>query len=286
MPMGARRSLLFVPGSRPERFDKALAAGADMVCVDLEDAVAPAHKAEARAAAMPFLTAEPGPAPGPAPGPVRLVRINGVKTADGLRDLLAVIGAGRVDGLLMLPKVDTAEELSWVDALLTEAGLGLKLIALIETAQGLENAAAIARATPRLAALMFGGADLSAELGVPLAWEPLLYARSRLVHACARAGIAAIDVPHIVVSDLDACRAETERAKDLGFTAKACIHPSQVPVVNGVFTPSADDVARARRIVDALAAEPNGVLLLDGKLVEKPVVRAAERVLARAGTTP
>lgn len=278
MPMGARRSLLFVPGSRPERFDKALAAGADMVCVDLEDAVAPAHKADARAAAMPFLTA--------APGPERLIRINGVKTADGLRDLLAVIAAGPVDGLLMLPKVDTAEELSWVDALLTEAGLGLKLVALIETVQGLENAAAIARATPRLAALMFGGADLSAELGVPLAWEPLLYARSRLVHACARAGIAAIDVPHIVVSDLDACRAETERAKDLGFTAKACIHPSQVPVVNGVFTPTADEVAKARRVVEALAAEPNGVLLLDGKLVEKPVVRAAERVLARAGTTP
>lgn len=272
--MTARRSLLFVPGSRPERFEKALAAGADMVCVDLEDAVAPPHKAEARAAAVPFLSG--------APGPERLVRLNSVKTAEGLRDLLAVIDAAPTAGTVMLPKVDTADEVRWVDALLSERGLALRLVALVETAEGLENAAAIAAATPRLSALMFGGADLSAELGTPLAWEPLLYARSRLVHACARAGIEAIDVPHIVVSDLEACAAETRRAKDLGFTAKACIHPSQVAVVNGVFTPTEDEVAKARRIVDALAADPNGVLLLDGKLVEKPVVRAAERVLARA----
>ncbi|HYC04416.1 MAG TPA: CoA ester lyase [Azospirillaceae bacterium] len=272
--MNARRSLLFVPGSRPERFGKALAAGADMVCVDLEDAVAPAHKAEARTSALPFLT--------DTPGPERLVRINSVKSAEGLRDLLAVIDARPSGGSLMLPKVDHAEEVRWAAALLTEAGLCLSLVALVETAEGLENAAAIAASSPFLKAVMFGGADLSAELGTPLAHEPLLYARSRLVHAAARAGIEAIDVPHIDVSDLEACRAETETARSLGFTAKACIHPTQVAVVNGVFTPGPEEVARARRIVEALEANPHGVLLLDGKLVEKPVVRAAQRVLARA----
>jgi citrate lyase beta subunit len=274
--MRPRRSLLFVPGSRPERFAKALAAGADMVCVDLEDAVAVDHKAAARAAALPFLAATD------CVGAERCLRINGVKSADGLRDLLAVLDAGPADGILMLPKVDHAEEIRWVDTLLTERGLTLTLIALIETAEGLENAAAIAGASPRLQALMFGGADLSAELGVALAHEPLLYARSRLVHAAAWAGIGLIDVPHIQVSDLDNCRAETERAQSLGFTGKACIHPSQVGIVNAVFTPTPEAVAKARRLIDALAANPHGVLLLDGRLVEKPLLRAAESILARA----
>lgn len=274
------RSVLFVPASRPDRFDKALAAGADAVCVDLEDAVAPAHKQDARAAAMRFL-AEGGKGGGGG-GPDRVIRINTPRSVAGMRDTLALIEARPSGGTVVVPKIDSPEEVGWVDQLLTEAGLDLRLVAQIETLHGVDQAAAITAASHRVSAVMFGGLDLAAELGVPASWDGLLYGRSRVVHAAARAGIPAIDMPFVDVHDVDGCRAEAQRALALGFTAKMAIHPNQVPTINEAYTPTPDEVAQAERIVTAWKDAPDGVIQLDGKMVERPIVLAMRRTLARA----
>jgi citrate lyase beta subunit len=269
----AERSLLFVPGSRPERFGKAVAAGADITCIDLEDSVAPSGKEGARAAALSFI-AEQGAPEG------LWLRINPVRSAAGLADLLAVLNSDTGPRTLMLPKLSAPSDLDFLAELLGDRPLSL--VPLIETAAGLRQAAAIAR-NPRVTALLFGAVDLSAELGCTLDWEPLLFARSTLVAAAAEGGIGLFDVPSIDVADMDGLRSSTQRAKALGFTGRACIHPSQVSVVNEVFTPTEADIDRANRVVDAFAQAGGGVALLDGKLIEMPVVRAAWRVLAAAG---
>lgn len=271
------RSLLFVPGARPDRFGKALASGADAVCVDLEDAVAPARKDEARAAAIRFLVDGAGQV-----GPDRVVRINSVRSLAGLRDLLAIAEARPAGGTVAVPKLESAEEVQWIDQVLAEAGVPVRLVAQIETLRGVEQASAIAAASSRLAALMFGGLDLAAELGVPASWDALLLARSRTVHAAARAGLAAIDMPFVDVAAPEGCRAEAVRSLGLGFSAKMAIHPTQVPVINDAYTPSPEEVARAERIGRAYAGNPDGILLLDGTMVERPVVLAMARLLTRA----
>jgi citrate lyase beta subunit len=268
------RSLLFSPGSRPDRVARALASGADAVCVDLEDAVAPTEKAEARKVATGFL-ADAG-------GPARVVRINRLGSAEGLRDLLAIVEARPAEGIVFLPKVGSAGEVTVVDSLLAEAGLALGIGILIETAEGLERAAEIATASPRIAFVMFGGADLAGELGTAIADAPLLYGRSRVVAAAARAGIQALDMPALDFKDAEAVRKEAARARALGFAGKAAIHPGNVAAVNAAFVPSAEEVAAAGRVVAAAKASSAGVVVVDGKMVDRPVVRAAERVIALA----
>lgn len=269
-----RRSLLFAPANRAEVQAKALATAADVVCLDIEDAVPPGAKADARAMALPFLVAAGGA------GPERAVRINALRSAEGLRDMLAVIEARPPAGAILLPKVADAAEVRLADDLLTEAGLPLALAVLVESVEGLENVAAILQASPRIAFAMFGGVDLAAELGVAVAHEPLLYARQRLVHAARLAGVDLLDVPTLAFRDVGAVQAEAETARALGFTGKAAIHPANIATVNAVFTPSAAEIARAEAVVAAWQASPSGLVVLDGKLIEKPVIRSMQRVLA------
>lgn len=275
------RSLLFVPGTRPDRFAKAAASGADAVCVDLEDAVPPGRKDEARGEALRFLAETGGAACD------RLVRINGVRSEPGLRDLLAVIEARPDRGTIAVPKIDSAEEVQWIDQLLTAAGCGLRVVAQIETLRGVENATAIAGASLRLSGIMFGGLDLAAELGAPASWEALLHGRSRVIHAAALAGVPAIDMPFVDVGDPEGCGREARRALALGFSAKMVIHPTQVEVVNAAFSPTPEEIDQARRVIAALeeasGTAAGGVVLLDGRMVERPVVLAMQRILARAG---
>jgi citrate lyase beta subunit len=268
------RSLLFSPGSRPDRVARALASRADAVCVDLEDAVAPAEKAEARKVATGFL--------GEAEGPARIVRINRFGNADGLRDLLAIIEARPSEGIVFLPKVESSGEVAVVDSLLGEAGLPLGIGVLIETTGGLEHAAEIAAASPRIAFLMFGGADLAGELGTAIADMPLLYGRSRVVAAAVRAGVQVLDMPTLNFRDAEAVRKEAERARALGFTGKAVVHPDNVAAVNAAFMPGEAEIASAERIIAAAKASKAGVVVVDGRMVDRPVVRAAERVIALA----
>ncbi len=273
--MAARRSLIFVPGNRPDRFEKALAAKSDLVCVDLEDAVPPGGKRNSRRVAVSWLSEG-------RQGPERAVRINSLKTVDGLRDLTSIAEAVPADGVLLLPKVDGPEELAIAEAILVESGSGSRLGALVESVDGLEHVQAIASASSRLEFLLFGAVDLAAELGCDLCQASLMYARSRIVHAARRAGIAAFDAPSLDFRNLEALEDEARMAKSLGFSGKAVLHPDNVPVVNSVFSPTPEEVANARRVVDAFSDSSTGLIVIDGKLVEKPVLRKMEQILEAA----
>jgi len=270
------RSLLFVPATRPERFSRAAASGADAIIVDLEDAVADDAKDAARGEAIAWV-AEPATS-----GPARCLRINSPRSAHGLRDLLALAGTPTRPPLVMLPKVESPGEVDVVDGVLSTRDGGPAFVALIETARGLSAAEAVA-AHPRVTALALGGADLAADLGAELAWEPMLWARSRLVSAAATARVAVVDVPYLDVEDGAGLARESEAARRLGFTGKLAIHPKQVAPINAAFAPSAEEVTRARRIVDAAATARGGVCLLDGRMIDAPVVAAARTTLARVG---
>ena len=272
-----RRSFIFSPGLRPEMFPKALACGADIVCVELEDGIAPKDKDEARIKGLDLFTT-----PQSDDGVERIVRINCLRTAFGLADVQAVLATDTPPPALMLPKVTSPEEVIWLDDLLTERGHTTRLHVIIETNAALEAAYAIAHCTPRLEALFFGGVDMAADLRCKNAWEPLLYARSRIVHAAASAGIDAIDVPYLDLNDIEGMEHEARQASELGFSGKGSIHPKQIPVLNKVFTPNAASVAYAERIVAAFAEANTGLVVVDGKLIEKPILREMNRILAIA----
>ena len=270
----ARRSWLFTPATRPDRFARAGEVGADVLIIDLEDAVAPGDKDRARAAALAHLDAGRGTAP------IQALRVNGLRTRAGLDDLRLLLESRSGPDAVILPKVETPDEPRVVDAWLAEAGSPAALVALVESARGVEAAPGIARSTPRLSALMFGAADLAADLGAPAAWEPLLYARSRVVAAAAAAGIGAIDAPYFDLKDQAGLEAELRAAVALGFAAKAAIHPGQVAAINAALTPSAAAVAEAREI---LAQNEAGVGVVGGRMVHEAVARRARRILAAAG---
>lgn len=255
---------------------KALASGADIVCADLEDAVAPNLKADARPHGLAFL-ADGGS------GPERALRLNPLRSREGVRDVQTLLEQPPIaSGLLALTKVEHPEEVAMIDTLLSEHGSSLHLILLIETVRGLDAAKEIAAASSRNAILLFGAVDLAAELGVPVEHEPLLYARSRTVHAARMAGIGVLDVPCLDFRNLAMVEQESLGARKLGFTGKAVLHPSNVAVVNRSFMPTEHEIAQATAVLEAFASSPTGLGVLDGKLIEKPVARAAEQVLARA----
>lgn len=270
-----RRSFIFSPGLRPDMFPKALASGADIVCVELEDGIAPKDKATARERGL-ALFAEPQADD----GVERIVRINCLREAFGLADVAAVLETDTPPPGLMLPKVRTPDEVVWLDDLLTEHGHDCRLHVIIETNPGLEAAYEIAHCSPRIDALFFGGVDMAAELRAENKWEPLLYARSRLVHAAASAGLDVIDVPFLDLEDPEGLERASIQAQELGFSGKGAIHPKQIPTVNAAFTPDDATIARARRVIDEFEAADTGLVVIDGKLIEKPVLRDMRRILS------
>ena len=276
MDLPAFRSILFVPGDRPDRFEKALAAGADAVCIDLEDAVPEARKAEAREAVMGFLE---GWGVGDREQRAGLmVRINDLATDMGWDDLEAIADGPRPDAV-MIPMVRRAIE---VAVALEKLGVTLPVLPLIETAAGLENAVGIG-AVVGVEGLVFGGFDLALELGAKPHWEPLLHARSRVVHAAAVSAIPAYDVPSRDYGEMAMLREEARRVRALGFAGKTAIHPAQIPVIHEVYAPSREEVERARAIVAADRGAGGGAVGVGGRMVDRPVVEAARRVLERAG---
>ena len=272
-----RRSFIFAPGLKPEMFPKALQSGADIVCVELEDGIAPKDKAEARVKALALFSE-----PQADDGVERIVRINCLRSAFGVADVQAVLETDTPPPALMLPKVDTPDEIVWLDDLLGERGHDCRLHVIIETNAGLEAVHDIAHASDRIEALFFGGVDMAAELRCKNAWEPLLYARSRVVHAAAHAGLDVIDVPYLDLEDPDGMEREAVLARDLGFCGKGSIHPKQIPALNKVFTPDETTLAHARRIVQAFEDADTGLVVIDGKLIEKPVLREMHRIIAIA----
>ena len=256
--------LLFVPGDRPERFVKAIESGADAAILDLEDAVAPHRKRVARAAVREALER----------GLRAYVRINPSGGDPGRADLAELAGCAPL--AVMLPKAATADDVAAVRRALP----GIPVVALIESIDGLRQADAIARA-PGVAGLAFGAFDLCAELGARPVAEVLAPLRSAVVVAARSAGVAAYDTPFLALEDEAGLVADARRALDFGFDGKLAIHPKQVAPVRAIFTPSAEELERARAIVRA--GHGGGVAVVDGAMVDAPIFAAARRVLARAG---
>lgn len=258
-------SYLFVPGSRPERFDKAMAAGADVVIIDLEDAVSPSDKDSARAAVAGWLSAEK----------TVCLRINSVDTEWFAADLALCAHSGVA--AVMLPK---AAAVSDIDTL-RKAG-ARRVLPLIESAQGFMNLAELASADG-VERLAFGSIDFSVDLGIEGDDRELDYFRSRLVLASRVAGIAPpIDGVTTAIGDVDVLASETLRGKRFGFGAKLCIHPAQVTVVHASYLPQAAEVAWAERVMGAAAGSQGAAVAVDGKMVDRPVILKAERILAQA----
>jgi (S)-citramalyl-CoA lyase len=265
-------SLLFVPGSRPDRFAKAGDSGADLVIIDLEDAVADTDKASARDAALAHIAA--GHVAGWA------IRINGVKTLAGLADLVALAGALALPAVLAVPMVESAVELDIVAAALGDRCPAL--LPLIETPKGLTQALAIA-GHPNVGALMLGGADFCGELGVPMTSDALVFARGNIAAACAAARIIAVDVPFLALDDVDGLTAETALSRRIGFAAKAAVHPAQVSAINAVMRPDAAAVVEAEAALAAYEAGGRRAIRYKGRMLEAPVIRMYEAVIARSG---
>lgn len=265
------KSLLFVPGSRPERFEKAASSGADTIIIDLEDAVLPEAKETARTDTLNWLASREGIEAG--------IRINSLRTPDGCADVAKLATSGCKPDFVMVPKAETGLDLEIVaDAL----GRMAPLIAVIESGRGLRRAFDIAKQAD--GGVLFGGADYSASLGADLAdWDAMIVARGTIAGACGAAGVPAYDVPYLDVKDTDGLSNWTRKAKAMGFSGRACIHPSQVDAVNTVFRPSEAELSEAKAIIRSLEDSRGGAVLHKGKLVDRPIILAAERTLAQAG---
>jgi len=272
-----RRSFIFTPGLRPDMYPKALASGADIVCVELEDGIAPKDKAEARKNALALFEQ-----PQADDGVERIVRINSMRERFGIEDVNAIIASKTPPPALMMPKVRTPDEVVILNQLLTEAEHDTRLHVIIETNEGLEAAYEIAKCSDRIDAMFFGGVDMAAELRCQNNYDSLVYARSRVVHASAAAGLDVIDVPYLDLDDPDGMRREAERVRDLGFSGKGSIHPKQIAAINEVFTPSEVQITRARRVIAEFEKADTGLVVIDGKLIEKPVLREMYRIVAIA----
>jgi citrate lyase subunit beta / citryl-CoA lyase len=262
------RSYLFVPADRPERYAKALASGADAVVFDLEDAVAPAAKDAARDALARWL----GDAPA-ASRPQVVVRLNGADTPWFDADRALVCAAPRV-AAVMLPKADAASPWDAFD--------GKPVLALIETAAGIDALRSIAAAPP-VRRLVFGSIDLQLDLGIGGDGDELLLFRSKLVLASRLAELPApVDGVSPSLTDTGALADDVQRARRLGFSAKLCIHPAQVAVVNDGLRPSAAEIAWAQRVLAAAALAGGAAVAVDGKMVDRPVAARARALLDSA----
>ncbi|MGA4848283.1 HpcH/HpaI aldolase/citrate lyase family protein [Streptomyces sp. G5(2025)] len=269
---------LYAPGDRPEVVAKALHAGADVVIVDLEDAVAPDRKEYARSATAELLSE---PHPSPVPVPVH-VRVNTLGTPLGDADLRVIAPLPGVAGL-RLPKVTSrADVIRVAERAVPADGGSPSLHALVESALGLEHAFAIATAHPALHGLSLGEADLRADLGVRED-AGLDWARSRVVVAARAAGLAPPGQSvHPDIRDLDGLAASCARGRALGFLGRAAIHPRQLPVIERAYLPTAEEIERAEEITKAAATDEGALALPDGRFVDRAVVEGAQRVLSLA----
>jgi citrate lyase subunit beta/citryl-CoA lyase len=283
------RSMLFVPGDRPERFDKAAASGADAVILDLEDAVMPERRAYARREIAQWLSRHGRRV-------AAWVRINPIVSTDALTDLAAVID-GRPDGIV-LPKARTGDDVRrldhWLESLEAHCGYARGSIGVIplitESAGALLNAASFATLPPRVVGLTWGAEDLATDVGALANREPdgeyeftYRMARSLCLLAAAAAGVAAIDTVDLDIRDLAAVERRARASRRQGYTGKLAIHPAQVAPIHAAFSPGEEEIAWAERVVAAFAAAPGaGALAFDGGMIDLPHLRQAERILAAA----
>jgi (S)-citramalyl-CoA lyase len=267
------KSWLFTPATKADRFGRAAEVHADALIIDLEDAVALSDKQRARAAALQYLEQ---PAEGRLPC---ALRINAPITRAGIEDLHSLLESSAAPDYIILPKCDSPGFVSMVRSLLDHAAKEAEIIALIESAKGVEALPDIVKSDVRPVALLFGAADMQADLGATTDWEPLLFVRSRIVQIASSAGIAAVDSPFFEIDDLEGLKKETKAAEGLGFHGKAAIHPKQISAINEIFLPSAEEIAKARQI---LAVNQQGVGSVDHQMVDEAIARKARLILERA----
>ena len=280
------RSFLFVPGIREEMLEKAAGLPADVLCLDLEESVSPDDKARARElvqAAVARLAAA---------GRTVQVRLNSIESGLTRDDLVAVMQPGLAG--VLLAKAESAQDVRDVDVMLREQELAhevkpgtVELVVAIESARALLRCEAISTASTRLAALILGGEDFAVDMGVPRTSEgrELEYARSVVVTCARAAGLVALDTPWTDIQDIDGLVADAERARALGYSGKYAIHPSHLEPVNRVFSPGADEVAYARKVLAAWEeAEAKGLAAVqfEGRMVDRPIVERARRVIEQA----
>ncbi len=284
MAAGRMRSLMFVPGQRQKMLDKALGLALDVALFDLEDGVPPAEKATAREQVAAQLGRDAG-------GPARYVRMNALDTPWAEDDVRAIVRPG-LEGIL-LPKADRPSDVVTLsrrlDELEPKAGVAagtVRIIAAIESARALLDAAAIAAAGPRVAGLMFGGEDYAKDLGLPIVREgeagELIYARSAIVNACAAAHVGSFDGVWPDIKDADGLRRDTLQARRLGFTGKSLIHPGQIDTINELFSPTPEDVDHARKVVAAFEdaqSRGEGAIAFGGQLIDLPIIERARRTI-------
>lgn len=263
------KSYLFVPGNRPERFEKACASGADAVILDLEDAVSAEDKVQARQAVATWLSA----------GGRALVRINAADTSWYADDISGLVSCPGLTGIVV-PKAEDEDELR---AIATSLPDGAVLLPLIETAAAFGQLSAIAR-VPSVERLLFGTIDFQVDTGIRGDGDELLYFRSQLTLESRIAKIGApVDGVTVAIDDAELLRADTLRAKNLGFRGKLCIHPKQIPHVHAAFAPSTAEVDWAMRVVEAVSASGGSATTVDGKMVDVPVIAKARDILDAAG---
>ncbi|CAG0993417.1 (S)-citramalyl-CoA lyase [Anaerolineae bacterium] len=283
--MHSRRALLYMPGDNWKMITKSITLGVDSICMDMEDGTAVNKKAEARLTIakalgeLDFGASE------------KLARINSVGSGWEKDDIESVLPY-RPDGIV-IPKVESYDHVEWAAKIIEAAELkygwpmnSIRILIGVETAKGILNLKEIA-AHPRLDAIIFGGEDFAASIGATRTKDAveLLYAREAVVVACAANDLQAIDIVTIDYKDLEALKIESQFGAGLGFSGKQIIHPNQVPVVQEAFTPSEDAIAYARRIVETFEAsqkEGKGAYALDGKMIDMPLLKNAQKVLARA----
>jgi citrate lyase subunit beta-like protein len=283
--MHSRRALLYIPGDDWKKITKSLTLGVDCICMDMEDGVAVNRKAEARATiAKALQELDFGKSE-------KLARINSVDS-DWEKDDIAAVLPFRPDGIV-IPKIESLDQIQWGSEIIEAAELkygwpinSIRMLVGVETAKGILNLREVA-SHPRLDGIIFGGEDFAASVGAIRSRDAteLLYARQAVVVACAAFDIQAIDIVTIDFKDIESLRAEAEFGARLGYAGKQIIHPAQVEPVQSAFTPGADAIAHARRIVETFEAsqkEGKGAFALDGKMIDMPLLKNAQKVLERA----
>lgn len=284
--MHSRRALLYMPGDDRRKIEKATTLAVDSICMDMEDGVAANKKSEARAViAQAMKEIDFGKSE-------RCIRINSLGSGLEKRDLVAALATN--PDSIVVPKIQTAEQVKWVSEhiesyeLSSNLSIGaIRLLIGVETAKGILNLKEIAESDKRLEAIIFGAEDFAASVGATRTKEgtEVLYARSAVITACAANDLQAIDMVYIDFRDLEGLRVEAEQGAGLGFSGKQIIHPNQVVPVQEAFTPSDEAIEFAKRVVETFEAsqkEGKGAYALDGKMIDMPLLKNAQKVLDRA----
>lgn len=269
------RSLLFVPAGKLGKWEKAIDAGADAICIDLEDSVPPKEKDSARSEVMTFLNAL-------GDDRVKIVlRINSPESDTGKSDIEMLASLILLPDALMIPKLDSEDPLIKLGNKLISNGISLPFMPLIETADALYSARSIL-SNEMVKGAVFGGHDLAMQLGCTKEWDVLSTYRSEFIKAAGGLNLSLIDMPWFGLENESGLKNETENAKRYGFTAKAAIHPNQVKTINTVFTPTDSEIEEANEMIQVFKESKGHAVAWKGKVLEPPIINQAKRIVERA----